>query len=88
MSTTLIRHTKITLMKKIFTCLASAIICVNIHNLFAQVNVQDSLALVDLYNSTGGPNWANQDNWLAGTVSTWYGILVTEGRVIAIGYRE
>jgi len=71
-------------MKKIFTCLASAIICVNIHNLFAQVNVQDSLALVDLYNSTGGPNWANQDNWLAGPVSTWYGILVTEGRVIAI----
>lgn len=36
----------------------------------------DSLALVALYNSTDGPNWNNQDNWLTGTLDTWFGISV------------
>jgi hypothetical protein len=41
----------------------------------AQVNVQDSLALVALYNSTDGPHWKNHTNWLtAAPVSQWYGI--------------
>ncbi|MBX2922196.1 MAG: hypothetical protein KF746_08395 [Chitinophagaceae bacterium] len=40
----------------------------------AQVNVQDSLALVDLYNSTDGPDWVQNANWLAGPVSTWHGV--------------
>jgi len=41
----------------------------------AQVNVQDSLVLVALYNSTDGPNWKNHDNWLTSNpVKTWYGI--------------
>ena len=41
----------------------------------AQVDVNDSLALVALYNSTDGPNWSNHDNWLtAAPVSSWYGI--------------
>jgi hypothetical protein len=46
----------------------------------------DSLALVDFYNQTNGPNWANTDQyWLTDTVSGWYGINV-EGnkRVTAI----
>lgn len=43
-------------------------------NTKAQVNVQDSLALVDLYNSTDGPNWKNNTNWLSGPVNTWYGV--------------
>ncbi len=30
----------------------------------AQVDVNDSLALVDLYNSTNGPGWYSNDNWL------------------------
>ncbi|MBS1662364.1 MAG: T9SS type A sorting domain-containing protein [Bacteroidetes bacterium] len=48
----------------------------------AQVNTQDSLVLVDLYNSTNGPGWTNHTNWLtAEPVSKWYGITVVNGRV-------
>ncbi len=44
-------------------------------NIKAQTNKQDSLALVDLYNSTGGPNWTKHTNWLTTTpLSTWYGV--------------
>ena len=43
----------------------------------AQVDVQDSLALVDLYNSTDGPHWLHHDNWLTTQpVQTWYGISI------------
>ncbi|MBS1601953.1 MAG: hypothetical protein JST42_04745, partial [Bacteroidetes bacterium] len=35
----------------------------------------DSLALVDLYNATNGPNWVNHTNWLTtAPVRTWYGV--------------
>ncbi|MBI4649364.1 MAG: hypothetical protein HY738_22885, partial [Bacteroidia bacterium] len=50
----------------------------------AQVLEQDSLALVALYNSTDGDNWFNNTNWLIGPVSTWYGITISENRVIRI----
>lgn len=48
------------------------------------VNVQDSLALVDFYNSTNGPGWTYHDNWLTGPIATWIGITVENGRVTAI----
>jgi len=49
----------------------------------AQVNVNDSLALVDFYNSTGGPNWSYHTNWLTtAPVSTWDGVGVFENRVV------
>ncbi len=55
----------------------------------AQVNVQDSLTLVDIYNSTGGPNWTNNTNWLTtNPVSTWHGITVSGGRVTIINLRS
>src|SRR6476620_7004910 len=58
--------------------------CANTVN--AQVNVQDSLALVDLYNSTDGPHWSNNTNWLSNSpISTWFGIGVTNERVTRIG---
>ena len=52
----------------------------------SQVLTQDSLALVALYNTTGGPNWADHTNWLeAGkNVSTWYGVGVLDDRVTDI----
>src|SRR5262245_25313612 len=51
----------------------------------AQVNVQDSLALVDLYNSTNGPGWLNHKNWLTSMpVSKWYGVTVTDTIVTKI----
>src|SRR6266498_1667095 len=68
--------------RSILFCLVFAL-CVNTSN--AQVNVQDSLALVDLYNSTHGPNWNNHTNWLTKSpVSTWYGIGVVNTRVTMI----
>ena len=57
-------------------------------NLSAQVAEQDSLALVALYDSTGGTNWTNNTNWLTGPVSTWYGITVSNGRVTEISLNE
>ena len=57
-------------------------LCVNINTTNAQVNKQDSLALIDLYKNTNGSNWYNQRNWLTSSpVSTWYGITVTNNRV-------
>jgi len=47
--------------------------------------MQDSLALIDLYNSTGGNNWLNNTGWAtAAPVSTWYGITTRFGRVAEI----
>ncbi len=49
------------------------------------VNTNDSLALVDLYNSTNGLGWRNSYGWLtADPVSDWYGITVTGTRVTKI----
>jgi gliding motility-associated-like protein len=51
----------------------------------AQVGVRDSLALVDLYNSTSGPQWKNSTNWLTTQpLGTWYGIGVSGTQVISI----
>ena len=70
--------------KSLLFCCAFSINA-NVHTAKAQVNVQDSLALVDLYNSTNGPNWNNHTNWLTSSpVSTWYGITVTNNRVTEI----
>src|SRR6266542_3924961 len=73
--------------KSIFFCLVFAL-CANINISNAQVNVQDSLALVDLYNSTDGPHWFRNQNWKSGPVSTWAGIEVTNNRVTLIQMRK
>ena len=41
----------------------------------------DSLALVQLFNATGGPNWLARDNWLqpGQPLSTWYGVGLNAG---------
>ena len=53
--------------------------------LSAQINVSDSLALVDLYDSTNGVNWRNNTNWKTlAPVRTWAGITVGNNRVVAI----
>lgn len=44
-------------------------------------------ALIALYNSTGGPNWRDNTNWLGpeGSEGTWYGVTVNgEGHVEGI----
>jgi hypothetical protein len=50
----------------------------------AQVSLQDSLALVSLYDATDGPNWKNNSNWLLGPVSTWYGVTLQGDRVYVL----
>jgi len=32
---------------------------------YCQANIQDSMALVDLYNATDGPNWTHHANWFS-----------------------
>jgi hypothetical protein len=69
-------------MKKL-GCLLLLILNVAISS-FAQ-RAQDSLALVALYNSTGGANWTNRTNWLSSQpISTWYGVNLSNGRVIGL----
>lgn len=55
-------------------------------NVFSQAtsiaaNTKDSLALVDLYNSTNGPNWRYNTNWLTGPLRDWFGVVVSNARV-------
>ncbi|MBL7958918.1 immunoglobulin domain-containing protein [bacterium] len=52
---------------------------------YAQVSSGDSLALVDLYNNTGGGAWTNNTNWKSvNPVGTWNGVTVSNGRVITV----
>ncbi|MDD3685469.1 MAG: hypothetical protein PHE56_01760 [Bacteroidales bacterium] len=69
---------KTNLFTLIFSCIATISM--------AQVNEQDSLALVALYNSTDGPNWdcGCNNGWLTEPVEQWYGISVLDGRVTGI----
>ncbi len=43
-------------------------------------------ALIDFYNSTGGPKWKNNSNWLSESVSPceWFGIKCENGHVVEI----
>jgi len=77
---------KIRRMKQLSTLLIAVFLFIAVTPTKAQVNTQDSLALVDLYDSIGGPNWTNHTNWLTSKpVSSWYGILLdSNGRVSGI----
>jgi Leucine-rich repeat (LRR) protein len=65
------------------------IILVSSSSVFA-VESSDSLALVDLYDSTDGNNWNNNENWKSGPVSTWFGVTVDNNRVteLDLGYNN
>ena len=72
-------------MRRTYTLLFLLILCAGKTTLsFAQVNTQDSLALVALYNSTNGASWTTNSNWLSGPVSSWYGITLNGNRVSQI----
>jgi hypothetical protein len=73
-------------MKTLFTFFLIFVFCLNAAiTTKAQVNVNDSLVLVDLYNSTNGPSWNNHSRWLTThPVSTWHGIIVGGTRVTQI----
>lgn len=46
------------------------------------IPVEERQALIDLYNSTNGDNWADNTNWLGdpGTECTWYSVTCDEGQ--------
>jgi hypothetical protein len=46
--------------------------------------VTDSLALVAVYQSNGGPGWLSQTNWLTGNVETWYGVTVNGQSITSV----
>ncbi len=41
----------------------------------------DSLALVDLFNNTGGASWNDNSGWLSGNLDSWAGVTVNGDRV-------
>ena len=53
-----------------------------IFSAFSQTRQTDSLALVKIYNSTDGPNWINQANWLSSRpLNEWAGVRLENNRV-------
>ncbi|MEO9485673.1 MAG: DUF5050 domain-containing protein [Ekhidna sp.] len=44
----------------------------------------DSLALVNLYQTTNGEIWSSSENWLETDMDTWEGVSLNSGRVIEI----
>jgi hypothetical protein len=51
----------------------------------SQVSVQDSLALVAIFQSTNGPDWIVDTNWLTDKpVGQWHGVDVDNGRVVQL----
>lgn len=50
----------------------------------AQDRLNDSLALVSLYNSTNGPEWTIDSNWLDTPIDQWHGIFTVDDRVHTI----
>src|SRR4051812_5304738 len=74
-------------MKKIFTpfLFIALFFLLQTDSICAQINTSDSLALVDLYNSTHGSDWHIHDNWLTNApLSTWHGVYVTSTRVTTL----
>ncbi|HEX2869096.1 MAG TPA: T9SS type A sorting domain-containing protein [Ignavibacteriales bacterium] len=55
--------------------------------IYSQVTPQDSMALVDFFNSTKGQSWLIRTNWLTDKpVSLWYGVKVRGNRVEKISF--
>ena len=89
----LIKHT-ILIMRKVVVFLICSFFLNTSLKTYAQTDeglVPDSIeyqALVDLYSSTDGGNWANNTNWLNGnsidSIANWHGIKVTNGDVTEI----
>ncbi|MCX6271240.1 MAG: hypothetical protein NTU44_08500 [Bacteroidetes bacterium] len=70
--------------RTVLLCLSFIVSGVEQQAAYTQVLIQDSLALVSFYNSTGGPEWYNNNGWLIEPVNTWYGVTVDGNRVIML----
>lgn len=71
--------------KRLLTTLILFVTFLSSTKVFSQINAQDSLALIDLYESTDGQHWNNHTNWLTESpVGTWFGVNVSDNRVVEI----
>ena len=50
---------------------------------FCNISVKEKEALIALYNTTQGNNWTNSWN-IEDDISTWYGVVVENGKVISL----
>lgn len=74
-------------MKRVLTLMFLICICCSTRVNAQWVAVQDSLALVDLYDSTDGPNWNNNSGWKTTTpVAAWAGVSVSNNRVTSLSF--
>lgn len=77
-------------MRLLLLLLTSVILCSS--DTYSQCNHPDYTGLMELYNSTGGPNWTNNTGWKEGAAGTncdpcngWHGIFCDiNNRVISI----
>ena len=70
---------------KLIPVILAFLLSLNAHHTTAQVDVQDSLALVSIFNETNGNSWTNNANWLMGPpVPSWFGISTFGTRVTQI----
>ncbi len=46
-----------------------------------QLRVNDSTALVNIYNQTGGIDWANSSGWTIDSLDNWFGVIMENKRV-------
>jgi hypothetical protein len=53
-----------------------------------QIPAVEYEALVDLYNSAGGPNWQHQKGWLDPAAPSWEGVTVSEGTVVSLAFED
>ncbi len=66
------------------TLLSHPLVITSIAPAGSSVNLQDSLALVALYQATAGAQWTKYNNWLTGPAINWEGVEITDGRVTAL----
>jgi hypothetical protein len=72
-------------MKRLTLIILLALAIPQLHAQWA--NTIDSLAMVDLYDSTNGPNWQFQGSWKTSEpLSRWQGLTVVNGRVTRISF--
>ncbi len=45
---------------------------------------QDSMAMVSIYENLGGTSWTDDTNWLTGSLDSWNGVTMSNGRVTSL----
>ncbi len=74
---------------KLISTLCLCLLCCVHPAVRAQTLAQDSLALVDFYDSTDGPHWTTSTGWKTSTpLKNWYGVTVIGSNVARLEFNE